>query len=757
MTKLRLIAAATVCLLAAIVAWVLLPRAETPTALAPIVVTRSAEHAPPALHPFHFMGCVVDREGKPLPDASIFATREGHDAAPALLVKSGDDGHFRIDMPVNFGERVSLRASKSGLLDSPLRRVKTGDGNDTQRLYFVLNPTINLTGHVTSQARQPLKAVEVIAEQFDENGKLCTVSRQTDADGQYTFETLLPGLAWVRAKSVGLVEEKEPVLLRSGGELQCNFVLTPPFSLRGRVVRAGQPVGQFVLLLQHSDDVAAKRERAWYRWLSPDNDTDGRFSVEGLSSGGYTLTAFSAGGAAVATQTLDVLSGQKDCTVEIQSSEALKVSVVDPTNHPLGGVQIQALPYGIPREDLARSPLPDFLRGVSDSQGVWRGNIPAGIYTLGMVRDGKDAGTTLQAVRADNREVTLHAEPALRCEVNLWDYGLKVTLMDKDSAPLCERTAADGLAETPLANEGLQRVVVTESTETRHVEHTYVVALRGNSIVNLDPPDAGETRYRIAGKVTAGGKEVVDAFVHLRQNRPSEMTSDYIVKTTEGGAFEVGGVAAGWAILSISTSSDMVVRETPDYSEIVTIDRDLDLPIALHGAKLTVTAGVAAGPAPDVMLLLFRTEDGRELSATATTDKTGHIEIPNLKPGHYAVEVGGAKYAPQLISNLELTAEETHPLKLELMQGENLKGVLQDNGEAKSGAILHLVDAQTGWVYLSKNGQTDAKGEFSIPNVSNGKWAVVATLGSAEHTSQTFSLPLLRADGTAGSRVVLQW
>lgn len=132
-----------------------------------------------------------------------------------------------------------------------------------------------VTGQVTNENGAPVQA-HVTGESKDGRG-----SATSDADGRYELRGLPAGEIEVRAVARGYVQETRRADTRQ--DARVDLVLKRGLSLRGEVVEGGTPVAM-VGIFANGKGRGASTSYAT-------TDEDGRFTLEGLSPGRYTVGA----------------------------------------------------------------------------------------------------------------------------------------------------------------------------------------------------------------------------------------------------------------------------------------------------------------------------------------------------------------------------------------------------------------------------------------------------------------------------------
>ncbi len=246
-------------------------------------------------------GRVVHSDGSPAPglgvrvwemfDIGVIAVATGsyRDAV------TGEDGRFHIKHIAAAGDwdvRLQRDTAPAGLVAEPVSGVVVRPGESTDVGELVLQPSGSMEGWVLGPDRRPIQAARVSTQPADVPRLDVERVQQTDADGHFVFDGLLPVRARLVVIADGYISRAEELPLAPGEITRHEVELQSELTLSGTVRGAdgSVPTDAAVTAVPHAtDDVPPPPAQA-----DVDPDT-GAFSLRGLRHGPYRVSARATG------------------------------------------------------------------------------------------------------------------------------------------------------------------------------------------------------------------------------------------------------------------------------------------------------------------------------------------------------------------------------------------------------------------------------------------------------------------------------
>jgi carboxypeptidase family protein len=330
---------------------------------------------------------VAAKDDAPVPGATIsvavpqgFMMTGGRDAAGVAI--SGLDGRFEIAglEPRTYGVDATQPdySPNSG-------RVEIGADADTEDFVIKLSRGGTITGLVRDAQKQVLPNVQVLLTKMGMGGGPQAAS--TGPDGRYSFEKIAPGEYMViRAPTGGgpvmLFGGMKQVTVREGETTSFDLDESSKINLTGRVMKAGQPVGNAMLFFVASDPAATQKDLR-----QSHTDADGRYQIGLDTAGAYAVrvstgTAFFGGGAsAINVQVPDQPSPVVDITMK---TAGISGHVTNSQGKPVSGAVVTVTAAGAA------------AGGDGHKRGMQNETEPDGSFLV----DGLEAGTYAVTVAA---------------------------------------------------------------------------------------------------------------------------------------------------------------------------------------------------------------------------------------------------------------------------------------------------------------------------------------------------------------------
>jgi len=260
-------------------------------------------------------GRVLDALGNPLSDARVSIVRDRMDFSISGGASASTDADGVYRMPgVPPGER-SLEAEHDGH-QRQVRDLTVVVGEN--RLDFRLQAGASVSGRVVDEGGAPVAGALVSASAAGSGPTFRADGETTDDAGAFQLEGLSPGSYNVTARMEGYAATtlEEPVEITGGPVQGVEVVLS-----RGAVV-TGRLLGAELEELAGASVIAGNFNRQDRMPLVGAVDYEGRFRIEGVPAGEWTLMALLADGLPAAQERFTVAPGQREASVDIDLGAA---------------------------------------------------------------------------------------------------------------------------------------------------------------------------------------------------------------------------------------------------------------------------------------------------------------------------------------------------------------------------------------------------------------------------------------------------
>ena len=191
-------------------------------------------------------------------------------------------------------ERIQNSQKKSGSRKNSLVSVSDAEELPDDRE----DPDTDVYGTITSEDRTPVSNANILLEEKlddEADGMGAQYSTQTDTDGSYRLKDIPNGTYLITVTADDFVNREESIVLRSGGEYECNMELVsavnpedPDTDVYGTITSEDRtPVSNANILLEEKLDDEADGMGAQY---STQTDTDGSYRLKDIPNGTYLIT-----------------------------------------------------------------------------------------------------------------------------------------------------------------------------------------------------------------------------------------------------------------------------------------------------------------------------------------------------------------------------------------------------------------------------------------------------------------------------------
>ncbi len=277
----------------------------------------------------------VDARGQPV--AGVEGGLSGQDLARPQQVPSDAKGQWPVAELID--GVLQLRVNHPWVLISDAKLPVKG----ATRLRAVVAPAVTVTGRVVDGQGNPISGANIVVQQPGASeavkDALRMVSRNTDVNGGYELQGLLPGRYEVVAKSAAFGESS--LVLTAPG--QADFTLASPFVLEAEVADpSGKPLEKVYVSFRVKGDSNPNYN------LGAFTGPDGRFRYALNNPGSFEVSVNGS------KPQLSELPGGKPLRFVIEAGGLLRGVVVDAEGTPRGGVRVQAVSASLPQVISAR-------------------------------------------------------------------------------------------------------------------------------------------------------------------------------------------------------------------------------------------------------------------------------------------------------------------------------------------------------------------------------------------------------------------
>ena len=558
-------------------------------------------------------------------------------------------------------------------------------------------------------------------------------------DGSFVLEDVAAGKWDVQATASGYQKgSASGVTVDEGGSAEGVEVrLVRGSAVSGRVLEnaTGRPVIDATVRAEPASGGGPRRMFAADDDGSVTTDADGRFRIEGLASGSYTLTATHP---EWTEETERVELKDQPATVEIRLGRGSAI-----------GGAVVAAGRGVPGASVSLSGAGQGVRGpfsggrtaMTDDAGRFRfDTLSPGRYSLlATLRNQSSAPAEAVLTGEASQEVTLVLSEGEGATIRGTVSGLaenargnvRVSANGPEQYFASTRTESDGTFELTGAPKGPIRLRANAgdfATSTRSATAQVVIA-EGQLEAAVDI--AFEAGFRVEGQVTRGGRAVTDwmviAIPEGGGGRPSSEG-----RTDEAGHYALEGLREGtYTFMAFSMGGGGQIRKTKTARVAGDMTLDIEAPLAKIAGQ--VVEADTGRPLSEAMVRVEQAggTGGGGGGGASDTDSAGRFQVDNLEPQSYHVSVTRPSYQTE---TRDIVAAEDSEVTIQLRRGDGVGLVVRDGILATPlrGAFVHVIDAMGATAYMGMV-NLDSDGRGDIPSLEAGRYEV--RIGAAGYAS----------------------
>jgi hypothetical protein len=565
-------------------------------------------------------------------------------------------------------------------------------------------------------------------------------------DGAFVIDDVPAGKWDVQASAGGYQKGRSAgVTVDEGGTAEGVEVrLVRGSSIAGRVIedRSGKPVIDAAVRAEPaSGGMGMPRMIGLDDDGSATTDAEGRFRLEGLSPGSYTLTASHP---EWTEETERVELKEQPSTVEIRLGRGGAIGGVVLA----GGRGVAGAGVSLSAAGQSRGPFGGGDRNaITDDAGRFRfDTLTAGRYTLVASLRTQSSAPAEAVLQGDaSQEVTLVlAEGAtIHGTVSGLAESARGNVMVSASGPeeyfANTRTGGDGsfeLTGVPKGSISLRANAGDFASGTRSATAQVVIA-EGQTEAAADI--VFETGFRVDGQVTRGGRAVTDAMVTaVPEGGGGRMSS---ARTDDAGSYAMEGLQEGtYTFMASSMGGGGAIRKTAKVTGDMTVDLEAP-PAKIAGQVVEADSGRPLGEA------MVRVEQGGGPGGggpfammAAESDSAGRFALESMEPRSYRVSVTRASYQTE---TRDIVATEDNDVTIALKRGEGVGLVVRDGIFATPlrGSFVRVVDGGGATLFMGSV-TLDSEGRGEIPSLRPGRYDLrIGADGYAGTTLRAVTVP----------------
>ena len=574
----------------------------------------------------------------------------------------------------------------------------------------------DLTGIVTDVNKLPVEGAAVVVSRKpdSEAGRFTT-----DSSGSYTITNLPDGEYVITAEKDGTTGTANVTVSANGQNVSGTGNVQLPYGgadLSGKVIDINDqavPGAEVVLKTKAGAEIGRSV-----------TDAQGDYTFAHIPDGAYVITIEKNG----AADTFEVgisgngltVTGMKDVQLPLGGA-TLTGTVTDVNARPAKGVLV------VITDSLEK----EIGRSTTDDQGNYTiGNIPDAAYKITFEKDGI-TGTGNVTISGNGQSVI--GDMNMQLPVGGADLTGTVTDVNKQPVKDAEvilkvkpdteagRVTTNAHGSYTFANvpDGTYEITIGNQGTTDQFE--VVVSAYGHTVTGMKDVQLPIGGAELSGKITdVNNNAVVGAEVIVKDGSGNEIGRD----TTDGnGSYMIPNVPDGTHTITV-VKDGTTETETIEISQNgQTVTGGGNIQILFGGANVTGTITDVNKQPVEGAEVVIKDSEGNELGRD-TTDSNGDYTIPNVPDGNHDITIekdGKTETGKVEIKDNGKDVSGAGDVQLPV-GGADLTGTITDvNKQPVEGAQVVVKD-ETG-KEIGRD-TTDSNGDYTIPNVPDGKYDV---------------------------------
>lgn len=586
--------------------------------------------------------------------------------------------------------------------------------NTSQELDFILsaNPG-SVIGVVYDVNGSPIGGATITISQ--NNTVIATIT--SSANGTYTLPGLVAGTYTVTASAASYQPSTQGIMVIPNQAVALDFNLQSlPSSFSGTIVddQANPIPGAQISIYQNGNLVAVTT-----------TGTNGSFSLTGLGSGSYSVVITAP---QFQTQTIGIVLNAGD---QLNRTFVLSTLVGS-----IQGVVVDGLSNPLPNATVTISQSSIVISTVrTDNNGTFTvGNLPPGSYVVTTSLPNYQTGL-VGAIVLPNSTTSVSVQLATdvgQIEGFITDLNLgtpiaaaNITVFNQNSIVTSAVSDTNGHYVIGGLSPG-NYVVTCQASGYQSSSQAAIVQVNATTTASfglLSSPGA------IQGSVQSGTSPIVSAFVSV-----SVLQGNTVISTTltdNNGNYLITGLQPGNYVIKVNATGYQIGVQGVTVLANQTVTANFSLALNPGSIGGFVLDGVTSNPVVGASVQILQ---GNTLLNSGLTDANGNFVFGNLAPGSYIVTVSGANYQT-FSTSVNVVSNQTTFSSISL-QGNpgTISGVVIDSSSMQPvvGVVIDLLQGLT----LVATTQTDANGQYILPQLPPGTYTIRATAPNYQVTSQ---------------------
>ena len=671
-------------------------------------------------------GTVTSSSSTAIPDAQVRIINTFGVVVDQTITNASGGYQFTNVAPGNYTISVSANGFQSQTGAVNVERAQTATLN------FVLPPTPGtINGTVTDSNGVPIQGA--LVEVLDDNGILI-VSAATNASGQYTINSLAPGMYQLRVKETNFSTENLGFSINAGETKTINASLQPsPGTLTGVVTdnETGQPIpNASIRVVENQGTTVATAQ----------TNSSGVYTIPSLAPGNYSVTI---GADGYANKTLGA-SIQPGETTTLNAALEKLAGVLAGTISTVNGDPISGAVVNVLFNNVVIATAGTAIDGSYTITGLSPNS-----YSVIVSADGFQTqviGATIQARDTTDASVQLQASPGnltgtVRDKGGQPISGATVTVRQNSaSGPVVKSTITDTSGNYTVTDLRPDQYAVTASAPSfEFAIGAATIAPNQTTTLNfllqaVPRTITGTVTDAQTGNPIAGSSievRIIDANGAIIATTFSDLNGNYTISRLSAGTYTVFARAENYqtnaASVSLGPNETTVlnIALTASPGQMIGQVFDASTSQSIVGATVTVI------------------DRNGTLVASAITDSNGSYLIGGLAPGNYVVNASAPGFQNGQVGAIVLAnTATTINIGLAAQHGR-ITGTVSP---AAAEVIVQLYDANN--VFIASV-VADASGNFAFSGLAPGNYTLVASAPS--FSSQAVGASVAANETTATS------